>query len=269
MCTPKESKLFINTINDISTREMPHFTRFTLDFDETDFSDEFPVKDRYVSRKRHHASKRDKAKHYNKKEIAYQREYDLYLSGMDTNGNTHKSKFLKDRAKSEMHDFLNKNTEIKEKPIPWKDWFSLNQMYPTDIIDALEGYHRDEKTVIETVSNLYKNGIEIYSDELDDFYNTYFAEKSKRERKFQIDSERETIGYEVWCPSYPNDSDSYGVFKTETEAENIIDLLEKANPEYVGLYNVLPIKAYSDEQVKEIIELGFYPIPFQYREIGK
>ena len=241
--------------------------QFTREIEEN-----FPVKNRERNRKHWHGKERKKRKDRSRKQVAMQRGYNLYLSGMDTNGNTHRARFLKDRTESEMRDFLNKNTTIKEKPIPWKDWFSSNQMYPADIIDALEGYRNDEDTVMETVSNLYKNGIEIYSDELDEFCNIYFAEKSKRERKFQIDSERETVGYEVWCPSYPNDSELYGVFKTETEAENLVDLLEKANPEYAGLYNITPVKAYSDEQVKEIIELGFYPIPFhpfQCCKIGK
>ena len=56
MCTPSETKLFIETVNSIPTMEMPHFTRRTIDFDETDFMDQFPVKDRSKSRKRYHAS---------------------------------------------------------------------------------------------------------------------------------------------------------------------------------------------------------------------
>lgn len=113
MCTPSESKLFIKAVNSIPTREIPHSTNRTLVFDETDFMDQFPVKDRSKSRKRHHASKRDKAKHYNKEMNTYIRDWRLYESGFNySKGKSHNQDFLEYLTSLDMESY-NKNDSVK------------------------------------------------------------------------------------------------------------------------------------------------------------
>ena len=265
MCTKEETKLFIETVNSIPTREMPH-----LDiefFDEADFIDQFPTKDRSKSRARYHASKRDKAKHFNKKEIAYQREYDLYLSGMDTNGNTHKAQFLKDREKSEMRDFqLSNGNENYKNYKAFKKYTDFSDLLKTeeellaeDIMNVFDWYTDDfSNSVMETIEDLQKNGIEIYSNELNEFCNTYFAEKSRRERKLQIDNERPIIGYSVYLHDYPNALKR--TYLTREMAEDVIKFIVNKFPELEHDYCILPVRTYTEEQVREIKSLGFLPV---------
>ena len=81
------------------------------------------------------------------------------------------------------------------------------------------------------------------------------------ERKEDIDFEMEIIGYEVFH------SDFFGMVndmycRTEDEANNAVSILQKKYPGET--YYIHQIRAYTEEQKREIEELGFEPIPHHF-----
>ena len=261
MCTPKESKLFINTINDISTREMPHFTRFTLDFDETDFSDEFPVKDRYVSRKRHHASKRDKGKHYNKKSNHTLRDWRLYESGFNFNkGKSHNQDSLEYFTGLDMKSYNNTDDFINGNDIVKDD--NENKENIMSLFDEVKYDFWDTCTVMEILrANAIYVSCEMANKIAKELLEKAAEETRKKKRKTQIDNEREICGYDVVYVDTYYDKILISHCDTKIEAKDIKANLEGNKYDY----KIIPCLSYTKEQLKEIKELGFRPIPGCYK----
>lgn len=255
MCTPKESKLFINTINDISTREMPHFTNKTLVFDETDFMDQFPVKDRSKSRARYHASKRDKAKHYNKNLNKEMRNERISHSG-----------FNYSKGKSHNQDSLEYKTFLDLKSYNKNDSNKGNEtINPTDIDkEQLQNcflsvkfpdsnHHIAVDELFDELKNLSEKGIEISTEIRDSLFDNRF----RRERKLKIDNERPIVSYSIYRYDYYDQC--LGTYPTREMAEESKIYLSAMFPEYEHDYYILPVYTYTEEQVREIKELGFIP----------
>ena len=260
MCTPRESRMFIEAVESIPTREMPHFTHFTLDFDETDFSDEFPVKDRSKSRKRHHASKRDKAKHYNRKSNQFLRDWRLYESGFNYNqGKSHNQDSLEYLTSLDMELYnadSNKGNKTSDPTDTDKEQLAncfLSVMFPDSNPHIASG-----KLLLE-IKTLYNNGIEISNEIIKEL----FSNLSRRQRKFEIDNERPIVaysayGYDFYGHNFPDDF-YLGTYPTMEMAEKVLESLNKS-PEYGQDYYVLPVRTYTEEQTKEIKSLGFLPV---------
>lgn len=257
MCTPKESKLFIETINNIPTREMPHFTRLTLDFDETDFSDEFPVKDRTKSRARHHTSKRDKAKHYNRKSNHTIRDWRLYESGFNySKGKSHNQDSLEYLTSLDMESYnkddFNKENKTSDPTNTNKEQLAncfLSVMFPDSNPHIASG------KLLQELKTLYGKGIEISHEIIKELS----SDLSRREHKLKIDNERPIVAYSIYGHDFPDDF-YLGTYPTREMAEEVIKSLANKSPEYEHDYYILPVRTYTEEQVKEIKSLGFLPV---------
>jgi len=253
MCTKEETKLFIETVNSIPTREMPH-----LDiefFDEADFIDQFPVKDRSTSRNRHHASKRDKAKHYNRNLNKKMRDERISRSGFNySKGKSHNQDSLEYLSSLDM-ELYNKNSNNGNETINPTDTDKeqlANCFLSVKFPDSNPYIATDE--LLDELKTLSDKGIEISSE----VRETLFSSLIKRERKLKIDNERPIVAYSIYRYDYPDDP-CFGTYPTREMAEESKIYLSAMFPEYEQDYYILPVYTYTEEQVREIKELGFIP----------
>lgn len=217
----------------------------------------FPRKDRSKSRTRYHASKRDKAKHYNKEKNTYIRDWRLYESGFNySKGKSHNQDFLEYLTSLDMKSYNKDDLDKRNETI---NPTNKEEKQLTNCFLSVEfpnnNPHIAAEKLLEEFKDLSEKGI-LISTEIMESLRSHL---SRRERKLAIDNERQTVAYSVYRYDFPDDF-CLGTYPTREIAEENKIYLSATFPEYEHDYYILPVLTYTEEQIKEIKELGYIPV---------
>lgn len=250
MCTAKESALFQEAINNLMQFEEDKANYLALSFlaqeaRELDGKElDFPVKDRSASRK--HNTSRRKAKEHSRsrKQTAYKRDHDLYNAGLDYKGTTFKSRSLNKFADLDELEYVkgNERCHITEEESLYENSYFSNCF-------TLKSLQRE-------IDSLASKGVQFDAETVKEAMFLINKREEAAQRKSQIYSERPIIAWEIHCYDYyDNDVDwQYGVYPTRELAEEVLGLIPSEND---VCYEILPVRMFTEEQVRELKTLGF------------